>query len=631
MVKARQRSRRKDPDQEAIVQVKDEINDRMSKLISLLKEVKKGLNGGPAPTIGISEKINLTQPLPDSVSSAGDAALQELSAIIQGIHRADQMQDTYSNNREQRLIERSKKMEDLKQQTIEAAIEEELMKVASNSLTRTWAHIIAPFSFEKGRWERLSLLRSLARIDNSLKEIEDQVLSDDPAILNALHIAKQLYLDAKSTFFDVFRKQLTEMVGTAKDELKKLEKEVKDKDLLRDYPIEPLRDDPVQMPGMEAPKPVDVLEKVESAVHDAEKAVQDIHEKNIVIEKQLKELTNKPIQIPNIPDSEPPEKIIEPSEKIPERNESVIQDELVSEDIANPPEEPGVDIEALRKAMRSFIWKKSHMMYQNIQGEPMKYSDAPELWLGRLHNIWSEINKSFQVIRSKPMGDNKWISSYLDFVKAIGDWTSNTYILQNEIRASELKSDFTFGSTINEENIKNQVRQYVQSYWDELQEFIPLQESLISEGSDRFTRWLKRIKTHMSWGRDKNLRLLTASKIRETRKGLQAMLNNLEKRNINFRLLITESDAFYNSFIDMYNGLADLAESYNSRVMMDKSKRKYKNDRIKLDTIREYDIRSLRNIVSVMSSDRTSIHYLDSLESQFSEIQTELERVMGET
>jgi hypothetical protein len=644
MVKSRQRSRRKDPDQEAILQVKDEINERMSKLIELLKDVKSGMNGGPAPEVGVPEKVSLTQPLPDSVPSAGNAAVQELSAISQGISQVKQMQDAYAEKREQRLAERSKQMQELQQQVVEAAVEEELRKTASNALTRAWAHVVAPFGSEQGRWERLSLLRSLARLDDNLTDVENEVLSSDPSILNALHLAKQLYIDAKSTFFGVFRKQLNSMIDSTSDELSKLNKEVKNKGLFDFFNEPPIKDGPVQMPGEAPTTPKNVLEKLDKAVSVAETAAKDSQVAAEKVQEQEKELSDKPVQMPDIPDSVPsiPKHDVEPEVQIDKPENKPVSEKPVSEkpeipvepaqivelheEVLNPPpESPAIDPVEIRKIIRAFIWKNAHDMYSTAHAELSKLPNIPEPWKSRLNNIWQSITVPLQAIRTKPQVD-RMTMAYMHFIKGIGDLNSNIYVLGNELKAAELKPDFIFGSTINEQQLNSQALQFAQSHWNELQGIIP-QQGLVSEGSDRLTRWLKRIKTHLSFGPDKNLRLIAAKNIRDSRDRLQIMLDTLEERNINFRALIAQSNDFYESFIGMYDMLADLAEAYNSRMMIEKSKQKYEKGRMRYDFIRETDIRGIRNIANMLRTDRVSIKSLENLEESYSEISKEIDRI----
>lgn len=702
MVKSRQRSRRKDPDQEAILQVKDQINERMSKLIELLKDVKSGMNGGPAPEVGVPEKVSLTQPLPDSVPSAGNAAVQELSAISQGISQVKQMQDSYAEKREQRLAERSKQMKDLQQQVVEAAVEEELKKTASNTLTRAWAHIVAPFGSEQGRWERLSLLRSLARIDNNLTDIENEVLSSDPSILNALHLAKQLYIDEKSSFFDMFRKQLNTMIESTANELSK----VKDEAVSDFFGKSPLKNGPVQMRDetagatgttrakgtnesthgatgatgpdtagatgatgdtgagsgvidtdlqgttgtIEPPIPKNILNKLDKAINTAEIAAKNSQIVAETVQNQERELSDKPVQMPissktkskeeplisseveiDKPEvSKPEDEKIESLIEQPESSEPMqVTDEELFEDVLDPPpESPAFDPAEIRKVVRSFMWKNSHDMYSEAYSELSKFQIIPEPWKSRLNNIWQNITISLQAIRTKPNID-KMMTAYMHLIKGIGDLNANIYVLGNELKAAELKPDFTFGSTINDQQLNSQALQFVQSNWNELQSIIP-QQGLISEGSDKFTRWLKRIKTHLSWGSDKNLRLLTAKNIRESRDKLQVMLNTLEERNINFRLLIAQSNDFYESFIGVYDMLADLAESYNSRMMIEKSKQKYEKGRMKYDVIRGIDIRGIRNIANTLRNDKESIKSLENLELSYSEIGQEIEKLKAQ-
>src|SRR5690606_4722491 len=228
--KARQRAPRKDQSQESILQMKDEINARTSRLIELLKKTKSGLNGGPAPDIGV-EKYKLTDPMPSEVAQSGRVAIQELNSILEGIQRADQMQDDYAAERVQRLYERTQKMQEIQQDVeVKAALDLLIRKEASNKLTRLWANIVAPFGSEKGKAERLSLLNALGRVDNNLQEVEDKVLSNDPSILDAIHLSKNLYADAKATFFSPFRANLKEMLETSNSISSDLLKSVKEQE-----------------------------------------------------------------------------------------------------------------------------------------------------------------------------------------------------------------------------------------------------------------------------------------------------------------------------------------------------------------------------------------------------------------
>jgi hypothetical protein len=240
MIEVCAKQERKSPEQRAIVKSKDLINKRTSKLISILIALKKGWNGGPSPNIGV-EKYNLTQPIPDIIVGTGDAALNEFSDIVQTLLQIKKMQDAYAVSHSQRADKLKQVQQDLPsqapandtpQQQISEAVEEVLFsKFASNPLTRAWSHISAynPFgSFERGRRERLGLLRSLARIDRNLKIIEDKVLSGgENSILEAFHDTRALYMDAKSSFFGTFRDNLNEMITTANEELERLGDEVK--------------------------------------------------------------------------------------------------------------------------------------------------------------------------------------------------------------------------------------------------------------------------------------------------------------------------------------------------------------------------------------------------------------------
>jgi hypothetical protein len=613
--KARQRSQRKDPTQEAIVHSKDEINERTSRLIRLLIELKRGWNGNPAPEVGVPQKYNLTDPMPDQLPSTGDAALKELTSIIQGLHQIDDMQDNYSSTRTQRISERMKQMQELQQQ---AAIEAGLRKEASNRLTRAWAYIVAPFGSEQGKWERLKLLHSLARVNSNLKDVEEAILSGDPGILDSLYIAKQLYLDAKGSFFEAFRKNLTGMLYSTRAELSQLNDEIKaEKEKQKE--LEQQKSTEEQGPLTSGPGPAlpKGRGKKGPSASDLEKQVDKIVSK---LDERIKERTEK----------QEKQRDLKPESKVmPQRpkEETPTEPEPVPE--TPPPEEPvQPDPREKQWALRQFILGKRDEMYNNVARNlgDEKYREAPEYWAQRLSNQWEGINNAAQQIPTSK-GDRQWVLNYLTFIKAIGDLQASVYTFDNELRAAQLKPDFQFGTTVDEGQLENQARNFVNIYREDLAKFASSDdEQLIAQGG-RLSRWVKRMLTELSWKRDKHLRLQAANQAKSARSGLQAMLDNLEKRNINFRQLINQSDAFYDSFIQLYDKLADLADSYNSRMRIEKSERKVKKERMRYDLIPTTDINAMRIIRNRLVSDRQDVRDLDALETDVSKLQASLDKI----
>ncbi len=618
--KSRQRSQRKDPTQEAIVRSKDEINERTSRLIRLLIELKRGWNGNPAPEVGVTNKYKLTDPIPDQVINTGDTVLKELSSIIQELHHIDEMQDNYSAARNQRISERMKQIEQLQQQ---AAMQAVLRKKASNRLTRTWAHIVAPFQTEQGKWERLRLLRALARVDNNLRDVEEAILTGDPGILDSLYIAKQLYLDSKGSFFEAFRNSLTSMLKSTGVELSKLNAEIKEeseKQKVREQEKAIKEQEPLTSgKGPSIPTHKKETKKTTGEFLNLEKQLDKIISKlDHRVQERNKEHKKEESDL-GVP-SEPlvPESQVMPqrSEPIPEIPEIPVVEQVVPSD----PKEKQL-------ALRQFILGKRDEMYngvvQHLNDE--KYKNAPEYWTERLNRQWESINNAAQQIPISK-GERQWVINYLVFIKAIGDFQASVYTFDNELRAAQSKPDFQFGTTIDESQLENQARNFVNIYREDLSKFANSDEQLIAQGG-HLSRWVKRMLTELSWKRDKHLRLQAAHYARNSRSGLQVMLDNLEKKNINFRQLINQSDVFYDSFIQMYDKLADLAESYNSRMRVEKSERKIKKEKMRYDLIPVTDINAIRTIRNKLMSDRQDIQNLDSLETEVSNLQDALDKI----
>jgi hypothetical protein len=321
MIEKDARNKLKNPALEEIVEEKDVVNARMSRLIKLIIEVKKGLNGKPAPVIGIDTKTNIAGPLPPQVVSSSGIALQEFGEIDDQIKEIDNKQDTNANSREERLKARE---EELKNIQIEAGERNEsIVKFASNIFSRIWSHIKSPFSWGK---QRLRLLRALGTIDRSLEQLNSNVLSGGDDIPEAIYLARQIYSDGKSSFFEEFQKSLEESIETAKVEQNKLEKavsknEVSSKPESTDDKVDETKPSTKTSPWVSSTAPKTNV--------PAEKPAEKPDEDTVVLAPPVKRKA-PPVQLPKIPvpPLAKPELIVTHETSVPEVvNEPVITHE----------------------------------------------------------------------------------------------------------------------------------------------------------------------------------------------------------------------------------------------------------------------------------------------------------------
>lgn len=872
----RQRSQRRDPDQEAILRGKDELNTRTTDVIKRLIDVKRQWNGNTEP------KFRLTDPMPDEIVNDGMEIIRDLSDIMNGLRQVDQMQDEYAERREQRVSERMKQLDQMHMQAA-AAVKDRLTKEASSRLSRLWSHIISPFSSERGKKDRLRMLRALARIDYNLRDVEDKVLSGDPAILDALYLARQMWLDAKGSFFEDYRKNLKELSESASVEYSRLVEELENLGIAPPEGEEPqdpgaLNEGEVQVPDSkgekrkgkgnrkEKSKKVDVRELEENITNQNQEAEEEAKEalndrlKEVVqvppeselalhgigtptkeevdrkvskdeqerLEKERRMVANlavlrrrnmmsvedllklyldekteagrrafmqtltednrdalneeidrrdiaedefeeveeieyeedepvAPISAPQILrevssisydkkvkifeemlDYDVPEEAIqalnlhsegynltdiayevnvteegeEPTRdelarvarmiEIAQRNflhildemelsereaqdkaqeeieEAAEEDETAEEDddfdseeydetaeeddefeeyeeeikvqqlpkikpvekqtqapveepiapveetvgVIDPEPEPSVpDPVERQRALRVFIRDNIEYWYSDTKDYIQTLSEVPEPWNNRMRNQWTALNSRIERLRQSK-GDAEWTKNYLLFLKAVGDIRATINQTQVELDAKDRKPDFEFGVTMNDGQLENHARTFVKKYQEDLEKFIDQNyRGLISQASNPISRWLKRMQTNLGWSRDKSIRLMVDRHIREARQNLQAMMDNLEKRNINFRSLIRDSEEFYDSFIQVYDKLADLADAYNSRMRIEKSDRKQTKSRMPYEIIPNSDIYSMRTISRVLNSDRIAINHLNTIEQKISAIQ----------
>ena len=594
--KARARAPRKDPVQEQIVSSKDSLNERMSKLIEILKEFKRGWNGGPAPKIGLPEKINLTSPLPAEVVSAGQASLQELASILEGVRQVDSMQDNYSNAKAEARAKRQ-------QETRQAALEAELYKFASNPLTRTWARIVAPFSSEKGRWERIELLKSLARMNRSIKEIDEKVLGGEP--LDALHLAKQLYMDAMSSFFKSMKKNLDETLQVATEEAEKLKHKAESVEVNR--PVQPTISGPVRV----EPKGEQAGTGTGTGTQPAPQvtAPQTVSDKP---EDPAGELLGAPAIGTTKADFETQTDLIPASETPP-----------VAEP-AKPRSKP-----RKKPTYSEYIEKAVRILYKKAVDDTQKESNIPDPWHGKVSQNWNSINTAVESIW-KSQNTHDLVLNYLVFIKEVGYLLAMLEAFGFEKQHKQIDPDFEFGATLDEEALERISQEFVISKQKELATKVASdnENSMIVQGSDA-SRWVKRMLTHLSFNRDKNVRIQIDRNLRSARQALQTLMDTLEKRDVNFRTLISQSDVLYGSLINAYEQLADLGDMYNSRMRIEKSVKKQNQERMPYDFIPITDITAMRNIKNSLESDQKNIKALEDIESTISALQAQINKTTG--
>ena len=627
MIEVYARQERKNPQQRAIVNSKDLINRRTSKLISLLIALKKGWNGGPSPDIGVN-KFNLTQPIPDEVVGTGDAAVHELSDIVQTLRQIKTQQDSYSASRTQRSEQLKNVQQEPEQaataptaspvpeQQIAAAVAEELLKkTASNPFSRVWAHITAynPFVTENDRGQRLALLRSLARVNGSLKDIEDKVLSmEEGSVFDSIYIAKQLYSDAKSSFFGVFRNNINEMLSSAKKEFDDLENSIEkaSKSKVRDGQNQTL------VPNDPSKIIMEAVQEAQSIINEpavtqepqAKREEQELNKGNttLPLEKELK--------------TEP-----KPEDRTTGRR-ARRKRRIQTAPVPEVPQSDFIDSD-LDKQEQERYHKLVEYVYDNTNRLTMECFavvklSLPDPWGDKVKTEYRKIYKLAESIVSKIKSVDHFEEEYAIFLKLVGKVKALAYSAEVEKKAQETNPEVVTGSMLNESEINSQADVFSDS---QFKAFKDMAEQKISQASD-VSRFIKRMITHIMPRRDRSLRLTISRSLRQARQGLQGLMDVLENRHLDFRRLMSNSDLFYDSLINCYEALADLADMYNSTMRMEKSYRKQKNVKMTYDMIPTMDINALRMAMRAMEIDRSNIQKIDELEGLVSEMSNALEK-----
>jgi hypothetical protein len=660
----KQRAKRKDPQQEAIVAEKDLINERTKKLIALMIAMKKGWNGGPSPDIGV-EKFNLTQPIPDVVVGTGDTAMHELSEIVQTLRQLKVLQDTYAVSHGERS-EALKKIREQKsqiqpeiqtqpppqptppandaQQQIAAAVVEELMKkTASNPLTRIWTHIVAynPFAREKNRGYRLELLRSLARIDDSLQDIEDKILSQsESSVLDSVYVAKQLYSDAKSSFFGDFRKNINQMLSDAESELVAL-KDAEEKRKNKKPTV--VRDSTPPATGTDLN--IDLSAAIGRAQSTLEESPEEAQEAastarredpdqpatgtdlSVNLEDAIREEQNGTAE----PEPEE-EKVRRNEERAVEKSNKVHERAKVKVERARKADEkklrgrrqiPTAPVITPSDFVDSDFEKIQHDKYAKIAEYVFQHvgtllrecleianSNLPRFWKIKVREETQKVRSLGLEIVQEMKTEADYDITYAHFLEGVGIVKALYYVAETEIQSAASDSEFISGSLFNETEIKSQAINFAK---DQMKIFTDMSQKVSQ--ANVASRFIKRMITHIIPKRDRSLRLTISRNIRQARRGLQKLLDILEQRNVDFRKLMDASKSFLESMNHVFEELADLGDMYNSTMRMEKSVRKQRNVKMTYDMIPTMDINALRIAGKSMSTDLFNVYKLEQLES----------------
>jgi hypothetical protein len=532
------------------------------------------------------------------------------------------------------------------QQQIEAAVVEELIKkTASNPLTRIWTHIVAynPFASENNRGYRLELLRSLARIDDSLEDIEDKILSQsESSVLDSVYVAKQLYSDAKSSFFGDFRKNINQMLSDAEKELAVLKDAVEERknkkptlptekptlpatetDLNLDIAISRVEDTLAETPPQEVEPATRREEQIPPAIET---------DLNLEIPERAAEPESKPEPL-GIAEEEKPkkndERVAEKAKKALESEDRVKARARKDEKklrgrkkvpVAPIPPSDFVDSD-FEKVQHDKYTKIAEYVFQHVgtllrECLVIANSDIPRFWKTKIREETQKIRNLGLEIVQEMKTEADYDITYAHFLEGVGVVKALAYVAETEIKSSASDPEFISGSLFNETEIKSQAINFAK---EQMKIFVDMSQK-VSQASVA-SRFIKRMITHIIPRRDRNLRLTISRNIRQARQGLQKLLDILEQRNVDFRKLMDASKAFLEYISHVFEELADLGDMYNSTMRMEKSVRKQRSVKMTYDMIPTMDINALRIAGKSMNTDLFNVYKLEQLESDLTDPQ----------
>lgn len=576
------RSRRKNPIQESIVSKKDVLNERTSKLIDLLIDTKRGWNGKPSPDIGLSQKTPISQPLPREVIKGIDNSQQLLTSIVQLLKTVQQEQDNYSKQ----VAEKQK----------ESSFDDEnsLIKESSSIISRIISHIKAPFSSEKNRWERLGILRGLARLEQSLKIIDEKILSSDPdSVLDAIELSKELYIDSKSVIFNTVKESTLLNIKEIKkliDELKEIEtKETETKKII-EKPVEKLEEKPAEKPQSIKEVALQSLKKPQSEVSPE-------------VPKSTKE--------PSKPAKEPSK--ITNIKFLKNLIEEIIK--FIFQNITEMSSEINNKIQKIESLhgkyfgeFNDIIQAKELEYYQSLESIKILIQNPPSL---PSENNFLRVYKENCIDRYLSFCFHQMmLSSFLD---SFQESVKNPSFKLNDSKNVTLAKNF-------KKTQNKKLNEFIDSITNKLEKTSLIEYENFEKTASSWSRWVDRLKINLSSTKNKNLILLVDRSIHKLMKSINDLMNVLEEKDFGVKKIHNQMINVWENMQDMFDKLADLAIVYNSNLLMEKSKLKQQKQRISFDFIKESDISMLKRFSKEISENISNIKKLFELEDEYEKV-----------
>jgi hypothetical protein len=596
------RSRRKDPKQESVVSQKDEVNDRISKTISILIETKRALNGKSAPSIGVNDSTKITEELPNEVAHAAGLAQRSIEDIVSRIMRIQNDQAEHASEYRDRISKRTQALESF-----------DIEKTASNPLTRFWAHISAPFGSETGRWKRLKMLRALADIKSELSEVEDLILSSDPAILEGLYKAKNIHAESRALFYDELHRFIKDTVEKLEESSKRLEKMVKAKKIQDAQDKNKIRKD--EESGGDGKREFTTPNIVEMIEDKSDKAGED--SKGADEPKPEPEARpRKSVQIPPDPTDDPPH----------------------IKEISDDP--PHIKVKQYMQKNRKDLSEKVGPLIAEINknlgdnGELDDRGKIPDPWGSFLDSVGSDAFKEEVAFVDEVKQSNKisYIPSLLrdKYTYMIGKLSLYINLLERLNKEIEDVDKEHRGNDIAEAaRLKEHIYEYaVDAANEELREYeskvgyerpdvnTANDQEIVAFASLPITRWFKRFLTSLGPGGGRKVRLEVDKAIRDAKVKTNNVMNILEKRNLNMRSLANVCKEHSLAMANMYRSLGYAVKQYNNDMRVLKSEKKMTSDKFMHELIPETYVRDMDRIEGWYKAFADKVEITENLESK---------------
>lgn len=612
------RSRSQDPAQEALREHKSQWNARVSKLIPVLIEFKRAVNGHPVPAIGV-DKGSIKDPLPESVVTLSKQLQDLFTEVFNDVQKIIQEQEAYSANR--------RKPQEYTQIPAAATYKPVLVKNAG-LLSLIWNHVRSPFLFdEEDRWLRKDILQTADELEDLLNQIQKAILNqEENAIPTAVYLVKDFVQLLTHSIIEPLvewneaqeEPPKKEEEPSKKEESPNIEEEIyKIKEELR-YPLklqqlEKLKE---KKEKLERQKEVDLVEEEIKLLKDRLKGPQN--------EEKLKKLREKEKRLKEGP--APKDVLDEELQQLKEELKDPLKREKIEklkekkEKLSDPLE---AEIKELQKELKGPLRKeKIDQLKDKLEELKQKY---PDIDVEDMIEFLSSETGEFSEISGSALDLQQMRADLFDkmgYIESTIKPSINQLQLTDELREAFQQATSGFNSATLKFTIEGASEEQMLNAYNEAIEFynaiIELANRLNAIQAMSFNElvkyaaevgnWFKRRWLDIVSGKDRPIRVRIDDDLNKAKDQLENFANAVLSKKSQLGKIFLELSAFNKILKSILESMVRLADMHNNQVRREQATARRFQEKVYSQLIPATEINMLRNAIKDLDKLEQSVN-----------------------